>query len=174
MSPELMQEKAYDSKSDIWSLGCLIYELCALKPPFHEAKTHSELSVLVRNGRIPPLPRGYSQALSNTIKAMLSQNVWTFSPFSSTTLNSFRLARDETICRPTPTARTNRPCIQSDGSREDVRRPPETSLSLVQSLKIPLGSPGSRLTGRQFQLGRKPFNHAKLLSSRRRPSSPLY
>ncbi|KAG8218041.1 kinase-like domain-containing protein [Butyriboletus roseoflavus] len=60
MSPELMQEKAYDSKSDIWSLGCLIYELCALKPPFHEAKTHAELSIFIRNGRIPPLPRGYS------------------------------------------------------------------------------------------------------------------
>ncbi len=48
MSPELMQEKAYDSKSDVWSLGCLIYELCALKPPFHEAKTHAELSILIR------------------------------------------------------------------------------------------------------------------------------
>ncbi|KIK19600.1 hypothetical protein PISMIDRAFT_107269 [Pisolithus microcarpus 441] len=74
MSPELMQEKAYDSKSDIWSLGCLIYELCALRPPFHEAKTHSELSIFIRNGRIPPLPRGYSQALSNVIKAMLNLN----------------------------------------------------------------------------------------------------
>ncbi|KAJ7043564.1 kinase-like domain-containing protein [Mycena alexandri] len=74
MSPELMQEKAYDSKSDIWSLGCLIYELCALKPPFHEAKTHSELSSLIRSARIPPLPRGYSQALSGVIKAMLNQN----------------------------------------------------------------------------------------------------
>ncbi|EAU85079.2 other/NEK protein kinase [Coprinopsis cinerea okayama7 len=74
MSPELMQEKAYDSKSDIWSLGCLIYELCALKPPFHEAKTHNELSILIRNGRIPPLPRGYSQALFGVIKAMLNLN----------------------------------------------------------------------------------------------------
>ncbi|TFY79583.1 hypothetical protein EWM64_g4429 [Hericium alpestre] len=74
MSPELMQEKAYDSKSDIWSLGCLIYELCALKPPFHEAKTHSELSIFIRNGRIPPLPRGYSQQLSSVIKAMLNLN----------------------------------------------------------------------------------------------------
>ncbi|TEB21539.1 kinase-like protein [Coprinellus micaceus] len=74
MSPELMQEKAYDSKSDIWSLGCLIYELCALKPPFHEAKTHSELSILIRNGRIPPLPRGYSQGLFGVIKAMLNLN----------------------------------------------------------------------------------------------------
>ena len=51
MSPELMQEKAYDSKSDIWSLACLIYELCALKPPFHEAKTHSELSIFILYGR---------------------------------------------------------------------------------------------------------------------------
>ncbi|TCD61510.1 G2-specific serine/threonine protein kinase [Steccherinum ochraceum] len=74
MSPELMQEKAYDSKSDIWSLGCVIYELCALKPPFAEAKTHSELSILIRNGRIPPLPKGYSPALTSVIKAMLNLN----------------------------------------------------------------------------------------------------
>ncbi|KZT04268.1 kinase-like protein [Laetiporus sulphureus 93-53] len=74
MSPELMQEKAYDSKSDIWSLGCLIYELCALKPPFHEAKTHAELSILIRNGRIPPLPKGYSNALASVIKSMLNLN----------------------------------------------------------------------------------------------------
>ncbi|KAI8992906.1 kinase-like domain-containing protein [Trametes punicea] len=74
MSPELMQEKAYDSKSDIWSLGCLIYELCALKPPFHEAKTHAELSILIRNGRIPPLPKGYSPALTSVIKSMLNLN----------------------------------------------------------------------------------------------------
>ncbi|KAG8742818.1 G2-specific serine/threonine protein kinase [Ceratobasidium sp. 414] len=74
MSPELINEKQYDTKSDIWSLGCLIYELCAQNPPFHEAKTHQELALSIRQGRIPPLPRGYSSALSNVIKSMLNIN----------------------------------------------------------------------------------------------------
>ncbi|KZW01789.1 Pkinase-domain-containing protein [Exidia glandulosa HHB12029] len=74
MSPEVMQEKPYDSKSDIWSLGCLLYELCALNPPFHEARTHNELAHFIRNGRIPPLPRAYSSALAQVIKAMLNVN----------------------------------------------------------------------------------------------------
>lgn len=33
-SPEVWTEKSYNSKSDIWSFGCVIYELAALKPPF--------------------------------------------------------------------------------------------------------------------------------------------
>ncbi|KAJ7797877.1 kinase-like domain-containing protein [Mycena olivaceomarginata] len=77
MSPELMQGAAYDSKTDIWSSGCLLYELCALKHPFHDAKTEVELRSFVRNirnGRIPPLPRSYSPALGTVIKAMVDLN----------------------------------------------------------------------------------------------------
>lgn len=37
LSPEVCEEKPYNRKSDIWSLGCILYELCALKHPF-EAK----------------------------------------------------------------------------------------------------------------------------------------
>lgn len=34
LSPELCEEKPYNHKSDIWSLGCVLYELCTLKHPF--------------------------------------------------------------------------------------------------------------------------------------------
>ena len=44
----------------------------------------------------------------------------------------------------------------------------------IQLLKVALGSPGSRLTERQSRLGKKPFNPAKPLSSRRKHSSRLY
>ena len=34
MSPELMQEQHYDEKVDIWSAGCILYEMAAQHPPF--------------------------------------------------------------------------------------------------------------------------------------------
>ena len=38
LSPEVCEDKPYNRKSDIWSLGCILYEICALKYPF-EAKS---------------------------------------------------------------------------------------------------------------------------------------
>ncbi|GAA5907957.1 hypothetical protein JCM6882_001538 [Rhodosporidiobolus microsporus] len=74
MSPELINGQMYDVKSDIWALGCLIYELCAGHPPFHEARTQPELAVMIREGKIPDLPKPYSAHLGQVVKAMLQQN----------------------------------------------------------------------------------------------------
>jgi NIMA (never in mitosis gene a)-related kinase 1/4/5 len=35
MSPEVCQNKPYTYQSDIWALGCILYELCTLKHAFH-------------------------------------------------------------------------------------------------------------------------------------------
>jgi NIMA (never in mitosis gene a)-related kinase len=40
LSPEIIESRPYNFKSDIWSLGVLLYEICALKPPFNGASLH--------------------------------------------------------------------------------------------------------------------------------------
>lgn len=70
MSPELASGQQYDIKSDIWALGCIVYELCALSPPF-DATNQAELTRKIRQGIIPPLPRPYSRELQDTVNAML-------------------------------------------------------------------------------------------------------
>lgn len=70
MSPEQMNDAAYDVKSDIWSLGCILYELCALVPPF-EATSQASLAIKINQGKINRLPSHYSDDLNKLIKAML-------------------------------------------------------------------------------------------------------
>lgn len=66
MSPEIVNAEQYSLKSDIWSLGCIIYELCALNPPF-DAKTHLSLCQKIKAGRYPDIPSNYSCHLKEAI-----------------------------------------------------------------------------------------------------------
>ena len=69
-SPEVWQEKPYDSKSDVWSLGCVMYEMITLRPPF-QAKSMEELYKKVMRGNYPRIPTKYSEDLSDAIKLMI-------------------------------------------------------------------------------------------------------
>lgn len=73
MSPEICTGELYSHYSDIWSVGCIIYELAARKVPF-EARSHGELITKIKAGKIDPLPGQYSRELSETIAWCLRTN----------------------------------------------------------------------------------------------------
>jgi len=70
MSPEMVNELKYNEKSDIWALGCLLYELTSLAPPF-EATNHLSLAVKINAGKFNRPPARYSEDLYRTIRWML-------------------------------------------------------------------------------------------------------
>ena len=69
-SPEVWEEKPYDNKSDVWSLGCVIYEMITLRPPF-QAKSMEELYKKVMRGIYPRISNKFSEDLSDAIKLMI-------------------------------------------------------------------------------------------------------
>ena len=62
ISPELCEGRPYDQKSDVWSLGCILYEMCALQRAF-QAPSLPALVLKIMRGRIQPLPSHFSSLL---------------------------------------------------------------------------------------------------------------
>lgn len=72
-SPEIWKDCPYNHKSDIWSLGCVIYELCALKPPFR-ASNMEKLYRQIQRCQFDKIPSKYSDDLSTLISQCLQLN----------------------------------------------------------------------------------------------------
>ena len=72
-SPEVWRDQPYDSKSDIWSLGCVTYEMIALHPPFR-AENMEALYNKVIKGQYGKISDIYSNDLSEIIKLLLKTN----------------------------------------------------------------------------------------------------
>jgi len=69
-SPEIWNDRPYDYKSDIWSVGCILYELCQLRPPFRGTNLR-ELCRNVNRGYYLPISSYYSNELRQMISMML-------------------------------------------------------------------------------------------------------
>ena len=66
-SPEVWRDEPYDIKSDIWSMGCVLYEMITLKPPF-QASSMKGLFKRVCTGKIARINKSYSQELWSIVK----------------------------------------------------------------------------------------------------------
>ena len=71
MSPEQIEEVQYNEKSDIWSLGCFLYEVTTFNPPF-EATNQLSLALKIKKGKVEPINGKYSEDLKRIIAWMLN------------------------------------------------------------------------------------------------------
>ncbi|XP_029065577.1 serine/threonine-protein kinase Nek5-like isoform X7 [Monodon monoceros] len=69
LSPEICQNKPYNNKTDIWSLGCVLYELCTLTHPFEGNNLH-QLVLKICQARVPPISPRFSHDLQSLISQL--------------------------------------------------------------------------------------------------------
>jgi NIMA (never in mitosis gene a)-related kinase len=72
-SPEVWKDLPYDNKSDIWSLGCVLYEMITLHPPFR-AKNMQDLYKRVLSGEVSKLPNRFSTDLYEVVLLLIQVN----------------------------------------------------------------------------------------------------
>ena len=72
-SPEVWNDESYTNKSDIWSLGCVLYEMICLTPPF-KAENMDGLYHKIIKGKYNKIPEKYSKELNEILKLLFNVN----------------------------------------------------------------------------------------------------
>jgi NIMA (never in mitosis gene a)-related kinase len=141
MSPEIWRRRPYNKKSDIWSLGCLLYELATLKHPF-EARDERSLAEKVMRGVYAPIPSSYSTDLSTMVRILLNVDP------------SRRPTVDEILNHPIVLKRIESQSVKCGGP-EVMREPPK---GLVETIRVPrqLSQLQSKLPGAKYERKDRP------------------
>jgi len=121
-SPEVWSELPYDQKSDVWSVGCVLYEMCTLKPPFR-AEHMKGLRQKICKGVYQPIPKHFSAELADVVKQMLNTNP------------KLRLGLDQIMEIPIVAAKLAD--IEEKISNKMPSKPPLMHGSLLETIRIP-------------------------------------
>ena len=74
LSPEICLGQAYNSKTDVWSLGILLYQMTALQTPWQDAQNLPEIVMKVCQTQYPPLPSNTSREIKNLVAMCLQKD----------------------------------------------------------------------------------------------------
>ena len=70
LSPEIVQSQPYTFSTDVWSMGVMLYEMCALRPPFDAPSLHM-LSMKIVRGAFTPVSTNFSAGMRKLISDCL-------------------------------------------------------------------------------------------------------
>ena len=74
LSPEICKEKPYNEKSDIWALGCILYELCTFKHPFDSTNQAALINKILKENP-KQIPYTFDYYFNEIIKKLLQKNM---------------------------------------------------------------------------------------------------
>jgi NIMA (never in mitosis gene a)-related kinase len=107
-SPEVWGDKPYNYKSDLWSVGCILYELCALRPPF-KGTSLENLYKNVTRGIYDPIPSIYSKDLTIIIALLLQVNPSNRPDCDAILSHEIIIKKLQTIKKPIPSEAGEKP-----------------------------------------------------------------
>jgi NIMA (never in mitosis gene a)-related kinase 1/4/5 len=73
IAPEVCRGEGYSYKADVWSLGCIVYELCSLRRPFEGENLATVINSILTKEQ-EPIAETYSDLMQSTVREMLSKD----------------------------------------------------------------------------------------------------
>ena len=96
LSPEICEEKPYNEKSDVWALGCILYEMASFKHPFN-AKNQAALFLKILNGKYEPLSTKIPIDIKKMIERLLEKNYFKRPSMKEILLSSLFITKTQKV-----------------------------------------------------------------------------
>ncbi|XP_061540126.1 serine/threonine-protein kinase Nek1 isoform X2 [Phycodurus eques] len=177
LSPEICENKPYNNKSDIWALGCVLYEMCTLKHAF-EAGNMKNLVLKIIRGSYHPVSVHYSQELRSLLGQLFKHNPRERPSVSSVLDKPFLSFRIQRFLKPQVIAQEfHQSFIHKQhkvGAHQGstAKRPAHGSIPYsAAKITTPACKYGVPLTARKLSVTKKPADRKPAMKHKAAPSS---